>query len=149
MVTYADLIQFCLLIVALIGLCYTIFGGRKQPPLLAIVTAARQGCKFSIWGRPCVSGFPLFYLQYSILQKCFQEQIKIQKRQLQESETTAIISTSMPRVRTRYGNLIFPLCWMVAGFSTVRNLINPLTPHSCGIFLSNFFDFYVVCVVFL
>lgn len=35
------------------------------------------------------------------------------------------------------------------GFSTVRNLINPLTPHSCGIFLSNFFDFCVVCVVFL
>ena len=29
MITYADLIQFCLLIVALIGLCYTIFGGKK------------------------------------------------------------------------------------------------------------------------
>ena len=29
MVTYADLIQFCLLIVALIGLRYTIFGGKK------------------------------------------------------------------------------------------------------------------------
>lgn len=30
MVTYADLIQFCLLIVSLVGLCYTIFGGKRQ-----------------------------------------------------------------------------------------------------------------------
>ena len=29
MVTYADLIQFCLLIVTLVGLCYAIFGERK------------------------------------------------------------------------------------------------------------------------
>ena len=29
MVTYADLIQFCLLIVTLVGLCYTIFGGKE------------------------------------------------------------------------------------------------------------------------
>lgn len=29
MVTYSDLIQFCILIVALVGLCYTIFGKRK------------------------------------------------------------------------------------------------------------------------
>ena len=29
MVTYADLFQFCIFIVALVGLCYTIFGGRK------------------------------------------------------------------------------------------------------------------------
>ncbi len=29
MVTYAELIQFCILIVALIGLCYTVFRGRK------------------------------------------------------------------------------------------------------------------------
>ena len=29
MVTYAELIQFCVLIVALIGLCYTVFKGRK------------------------------------------------------------------------------------------------------------------------
>ena len=28
-VTYADLIQLCLFIVALVGLCYTIFGGKK------------------------------------------------------------------------------------------------------------------------
>ena len=29
MVTYAELIQFCILIVALIGLCYTVFKGKK------------------------------------------------------------------------------------------------------------------------
>lgn len=29
MVTYAELIQFCILIVALVGLCYQIFKGRK------------------------------------------------------------------------------------------------------------------------
>ena len=29
MVTYSDLIQFCILIVALVGLCYTIFGRKK------------------------------------------------------------------------------------------------------------------------
>ena len=29
MVTYTDLFQFCLLLVALVGLCYTIFGGKK------------------------------------------------------------------------------------------------------------------------
>ena len=29
MVTYADLFQFCLLMVALVGLCYQIFKGRK------------------------------------------------------------------------------------------------------------------------
>lgn len=29
MVTYSDLIQFCLLLMTLVGLCYTIFGGKK------------------------------------------------------------------------------------------------------------------------
>ena len=29
MVTYADLFQFCIFIVALVGLCYTVFRGRK------------------------------------------------------------------------------------------------------------------------
>ena len=29
MVTYSDLIQFCIFIVALVGLCYQIFKGRK------------------------------------------------------------------------------------------------------------------------
>lgn len=29
MVTYSELFQFCMLIVALVGLCYTIFKGKK------------------------------------------------------------------------------------------------------------------------
>ena len=29
MVTYADLFQFCIFIVALVGLCYTVFKGKK------------------------------------------------------------------------------------------------------------------------
>ena len=29
MVTYADLFQFCIFIVALVGLCYTVFKGGK------------------------------------------------------------------------------------------------------------------------
>ena len=39
-VTYSDLIQIGIFICALVGLCYTIFKGkRKSPPLLAIMTA--------------------------------------------------------------------------------------------------------------
>ena len=30
MVTYSDLIQFCIFIVALVGLCYEIFKGKKK-----------------------------------------------------------------------------------------------------------------------
>ena len=30
MVTYSDLIQFCIFIVALVGLCYTIFKGKRN-----------------------------------------------------------------------------------------------------------------------
>ncbi len=30
MVTYSDLIQFCIFIVALVGLCYTIFKGKRK-----------------------------------------------------------------------------------------------------------------------
>ncbi|WP_334293257.1 putative holin-like toxin [Lachnoclostridium sp. An131] len=29
MITYSELLQFCTFIVALVGLCYTIFRGRK------------------------------------------------------------------------------------------------------------------------
>ena len=32
MVTYSDLIQFCLLLVTLVGLCYTIFRREKIVP---------------------------------------------------------------------------------------------------------------------
>ena len=30
MVTYSDLIQFCIFIVALVGLCYKIFKGKRK-----------------------------------------------------------------------------------------------------------------------
>ena len=41
MVTYSDLIQFSIFIVALVGLCYEIFKGkRKQPP----TTGNSDGC---------------------------------------------------------------------------------------------------------
>lgn len=30
MVTYSDLIQFCIFIVTLVGLCYTIFHGKRK-----------------------------------------------------------------------------------------------------------------------
>ena len=40
MITYSDLIQFCIFIVALVGFCYEMFKGkRKWPPLLRIMTA--------------------------------------------------------------------------------------------------------------
>ena len=43
MVTYSDMIQFCIFIVALVGLCYEIFKGkRRYPPLPQIVTAIVQ-----------------------------------------------------------------------------------------------------------
>ena len=46
MVTYSDLIQFCIFITALVGLCHQIFKGkRKQPPLPAIMTAALKTLK--------------------------------------------------------------------------------------------------------
>ena len=30
MITYSDLIQFCIFIVALVGLCYEIFKGKRK-----------------------------------------------------------------------------------------------------------------------
>ncbi|MEO2237637.1 putative holin-like toxin [Dorea sp. YH-dor226] len=30
MVTYSDLIQFCILMIALVGLCYQIFKGKRK-----------------------------------------------------------------------------------------------------------------------
>ena len=57
MITSSDLIQTGIFIVALLNLCDQIFSGkRKQPPLLAIVTAARQG-KPLFEDMSC-SGFP-------------------------------------------------------------------------------------------
>ncbi len=40
MITYADLFQFCIFIVALVGLCYQIFRGKNIAATTAIVTAA-------------------------------------------------------------------------------------------------------------
>lgn len=38
-ITYSDLFQLLLFIVALVSLCYQIFKGKEYPPLLPIVTA--------------------------------------------------------------------------------------------------------------
>ena len=58
-VTYPDLVQIGIFIVALVGLCYTVFGKRKQPPTTR--TSERLGAVkhqvIIIKGRPYVSGF--------------------------------------------------------------------------------------------
>lgn len=48
-VTYSDLIQIGLFIVALIGLFYEIFK-EKQPSLFALVTAASHEVKLLVFG---------------------------------------------------------------------------------------------------
>ena len=66
MVTYSDLIQFCIFIVALVGLCYEIFKGkRRQPPLPRIVTAIVQ--QLNIITRVAACGFPLCVLNIAYL----------------------------------------------------------------------------------
>lgn len=50
MITYTELIQFAIFIVSPVGLCHTVFKGKKQPPLLGIVTAN------------LIKGFMLFWL---------------------------------------------------------------------------------------
>ena len=40
MVTYADLFQFCMLIVALVGLCHQIYKDKSQPPVKQVVRLA-------------------------------------------------------------------------------------------------------------
>ena len=69
MVTYSDLIQFCIFIVALVGLCYKIFKDkRKQPPLLALMTAdlLKKVVTCCFEGKPCLwfslSDFNITYL---------------------------------------------------------------------------------------
>ena len=70
-VTYTDLIQIGIFIVALVGLMYEIFKDkRKQPPHLAHVTAARQGSK-SLFGVSRLR-FPFLYFQYSISMQVMQ-----------------------------------------------------------------------------
>ena len=61
MITYSDMIQFCIFIVALVGLCYEIFKGkRRQPPLPQIVTAIVQ--QLNIITKVAACGFPLCIL---------------------------------------------------------------------------------------
>lgn len=70
-VTYTDLIQLLIFIVALVSLCYEIFKDkRKQPPHLAHVTAARQGSK-SLFGVSRLR-FPFLHLQYSTSESILQ-----------------------------------------------------------------------------
>lgn len=60
-VTYADLIQLLIFIVALVGLIYEISKGKKQPPLLRIVTAVAYNSQFIVKGSRFY-GFPFFYI---------------------------------------------------------------------------------------
>ena len=49
-ITYSDLFQLLIFIVALVGLCYEIFKDkRKQPPLLAIMTAKLKKVQFTYY----------------------------------------------------------------------------------------------------
>ena len=77
MVTYSDLIQFCMFIVALVGLCYKIFRDkRKQPPLLPIVTADVKR-QLNIVEGSRFSGFPSFYVQYNTSHDDVQVKMKL------------------------------------------------------------------------
>lgn len=64
-VTYQDLIQIGILIVALANLIYQIYKGKKkQPPLLPIVTAdcLQQRFKLIVMGRAASMAFPFVCL---------------------------------------------------------------------------------------
>ena len=64
MITYQDFFLFCTFIVALISLLYQIFKGKKQPPLLPIVTAdcLQQKFKLIVRGRAASMAFPFSML---------------------------------------------------------------------------------------
>ena len=49
-VTYSDLIQLMIFIVALVGLCYEIFKGKKQPPTTANSERLCKTVIVIIWG---------------------------------------------------------------------------------------------------
>ena len=60
-VTYSDLIQIGIFICALVGLCYTIFKGKRtSPPLLRIMTAVDKTV-ISFIRVSRFFGFPFFY----------------------------------------------------------------------------------------
>ena len=63
-VEYTDLIQIGIFICALVGLCYTIFWGkRKQPPLLSIMTANLLEILFQL-GKAITLAFSFYF--YSV-----------------------------------------------------------------------------------
>ena len=76
-VTYPDLIQIGIFIVALVGLCYTVFGKRKQPPTTRNserLGAVKHQVTITIKGRPYVSGFSSSVFNIAYLAagyKCF------------------------------------------------------------------------------
>ena len=75
MVTYSDMIQFCIFIVALVGLCYEIFKGkRRQPPTTANSRRLYKQLTI-ILGQPLAVS--LLCLKYSISDKQIQADQKI------------------------------------------------------------------------
>ncbi len=67
MITYQDFFLFCTFVVALISLIYQIFKDRKkQPPLLALVTAIRLKRYSCYCSRVAVSmAFPFYIYRLS------------------------------------------------------------------------------------
>ena len=57
-VTYSDLIQLMIFIVALVGLCYEIFKGKKQPPTTANSERLCKTVIVIIWGQAASLAFP-------------------------------------------------------------------------------------------
>ena len=66
-VTYQDLIQIGILVVALVNLIYQIFKDKKkQPPLPTIATADPfRRVKLSVKGQSRFYGFPFFIIQHT------------------------------------------------------------------------------------
>ena len=78
-VTYQDFFLFCTFIVALISLLYQIFKGKKQPPLLPIVTAdcLQQKFKLIVRGRAASMAFPFSMLNIAHLAAGFKSQTHV------------------------------------------------------------------------
>ena len=79
MITYQDFLLFCTFIVALISLLYRIFKGKKQPPLLPIVTAdcLQQKFKLIMRGRAASMAFPFSMLNIAHLAAGFKSQTHV------------------------------------------------------------------------
>ena len=78
-VTYQNFFLFCTFIVALISLLYQIFKGKKQPPLLPIVTAdcLQQKFKLIMRGRAASMAFPFSMLNIAHLAAGFKSQTHV------------------------------------------------------------------------